>query len=53
MEPAELEIGDKTTNGTVDIINKIDEEQEVWWITVDNTHTYYVNKILVHNGSKP
>ena len=53
LEPAELEIGDKTTNGTVDIINKIDEEQEVWWITVDNTHTYYVNKMLVHNGAKP
>lgn len=53
LEPAQLEIGDKTTNGEIEIINKIEEEQEVWWITVDNTHTYYVNGMLVHNGSKP
>ena len=53
LEPVELEIGDKTTNGKIEIINKIEEEQEVWWITVDNTHTYYVNGILVHNGAKP
>jgi hypothetical protein len=52
LEPVELEIGDKTTNGEVEILNKIDEQQEVWWITVDNTHTYYVNGKLVHNGSK-
>jgi len=52
LEPVELEIGDKTTNGEVEILNKIDEQQEVWWITVDNTHTYYVNGKLVHNGGK-
>jgi hypothetical protein len=53
LQPSKLEIGSNTTNGEIKLIEKIEEKVEVWNITVDKTHTYYVNKILVHNGAKP
>jgi predicted phage tail protein len=52
LEPKQIEIGDMTTNGSVDIINRIDKKQTVWNITVDDTHTYYVDGILVHNSKE-
>ena len=52
LEPKQIEVGDKTTAGEIEFIERVDEEQEVWNITVDNEHTYYVNGILVHNGGK-
>ena len=52
LEPKQIEIGDMTTNGSIDIINRIDEKQTVWNITVDNEHTYYVDGMLVHNSKQ-
>ena len=52
IEPKTIEIGDKTTDGVIKWVEKVEEQKEVWNITVDNEHTYYVNGILVHNGSK-
>ena len=53
LQPSKIEIGNTTTNGEIKLIEKIEENVEVWNITVDKTHTYYVNKILVHNAAKP
>ena len=49
-----IEMGDMTTAGEITLLERIDEEAftEVWNITVEGEHTYYVNGILVHNGSK-
>ena len=52
VKPEKIEVGDKTTAGEIKFIEKFYNKQEVWNITVDNEHTYYVNGILVHNGSK-
>ena len=50
VDPVRLNIGDKTTNGKIERIERIDEKATVWNITVDKLHTYYVNGILVHNS---
>jgi hypothetical protein len=52
VKPEKIEVGDKTTAGEIKFIEKFYNKQEVWNITVDNEHTYYVNGILVHNGGK-
>ena len=49
VEPVKLNIGDETTNGKIQRIERIEEKAIVYNITVDNTHTYYVNGILTHN----
>ena len=52
LKPQRIEVGDKTTDGEIKFLERVEEKQEVWNITVDNEHTYYVNGILVHNGDK-
>ena len=54
LSPMKIEMGDMTTAGEITLLERIDEEAftEVWNITVEGEHTYYVNGILVHNGSK-
>ena len=53
LDPQRIEIGDKPSGGKkIKKINKIDNKQTVWSITVNGDHTYHVNGILVHNGAK-